>query len=350
LAKFYQISPVFPIENALCTGLSQSRKKKGKKNDLSRLCFRVTHKNPKHEEGRQESDTGQVLDVGSLYQRFGRLNDKRKARGKRYALAMILLGIFLAKLCGEAKPSGIAEWVALQGEWIAQVLGLKQKAIPRHHTCRRTLAVIVDTQEFEVLLREHHRYCGETGYLVVASMDGKLCRGPLALEASERLCLLALFLPGEGVTLAQIAVESKQNEISAAPRLLGWVDLRNKVVIGDALHTQRQISIQIGKAGGNYLIVASCVHQNIQPGQLTIHADRGSSMISKPVALLMADLGVTKTHSRPHVSNDNPFSESHFKTLKYRPDYPEPLAASRMCAVGQQNFSADTTTSTIIAL
>ena len=71
------------------------------------------------------------------------------------------------------------------------------------------------------------------------------------------------------------------------------------------------------------LIAATCVRQNIQPGQLTIHADRGSSMSSKPVALLMADLGVTKTHSRPHVSNDNPFSEAQFKTLKYRPDYPE---------------------------
>lgn len=71
------------------------------------------------------------------------------------------------------------------------------------------------------------------------------------------------------------------------------------------------------------LIAATCIRQGIQPGQLTIHADRGSSMTSKPVALLMADLGVTKTHSRPHVSNDNPFSEAQFKTLKYRPEYPE---------------------------
>src|SRR5436309_2218641 len=56
--------------------------------------------------------------------------------------------------------------------------------------------------------------------------------------------------------------------------------------------------------------------------QLTVHADRGSAMTSKPVALLLADLGVTKTHSRPHVSNDNPFSEAQFKTLKYRPEFP----------------------------
>lgn len=71
------------------------------------------------------------------------------------------------------------------------------------------------------------------------------------------------------------------------------------------------------------LITASCARQGIRRGQLTLHADRGSSMTSKPVALLLADLGVTKTHSRPHVSNDNPYSEAQFKTLKYRPDFPE---------------------------
>jgi putative transposase len=70
------------------------------------------------------------------------------------------------------------------------------------------------------------------------------------------------------------------------------------------------------------LIQTCCEREGIQPGQLTIHADRGSSMTSKPVAFLLADLGVTKTHSRPHVSNDNPFSEAGFKTLKYRPDFP----------------------------
>jgi putative transposase len=71
------------------------------------------------------------------------------------------------------------------------------------------------------------------------------------------------------------------------------------------------------------LISTSCERQGILPGQLTVHADRGSSMTSKPLALLLADLGVTKTHSRPHVSNDNPYSESQFKTMKYRPDFPK---------------------------
>ena len=63
-------------------------------------------------------------------------------------------------------------------------------------------------------------------------------------------------------------------------------------------------------------------HQ-VPAGQLTIHADRGRVMTSKPVAFLMADLGVTKTHSRPYVSDDNPYSESQFRTLKYRPEFPD---------------------------
>jgi putative transposase len=67
----------------------------------------------------------------------------------------------------------------------------------------------------------------------------------------------------------------------------------------------------------------TCARQRIGPEQLTIHADRGPAMISKPEALLLADLGVTKTHARPHVSNDNPFSEAQFETLKYRPAFPQ---------------------------
>jgi len=71
------------------------------------------------------------------------------------------------------------------------------------------------------------------------------------------------------------------------------------------------------------LLADTIAKQDINSDQLTIHADNGSSMASKPVAFLLADLGVTKSHSRPHTSNDNPFSESHFRTLKYRPDFPD---------------------------
>ena len=71
------------------------------------------------------------------------------------------------------------------------------------------------------------------------------------------------------------------------------------------------------------LIGQAVDQQQIQPGQLTVHADRGTAMKSKPLAFMLADLGVLKTHSRPYTSTDNPYSEAHFKTLKYRPEFPD---------------------------
>src|SRR6202158_5977842 len=86
------------------------------------------------------------------------------------------------------------------------------------------------------------------------------------------------------------------------------------------------------------LIEQSCAKQNIRPGQLTLHADRGTSLSSKPVAFLLADLGVTKTHSRPHVSDDNPYSESQFRTLKYRPEFPDRFGCIQDSRAFSQGF------------
>jgi putative transposase len=88
------------------------------------------------------------------------------------------------------------------------------------------------------------------------------------------------------------------------------------------------------------LIRVTCEKQGIQPGQLTLHADNGSAMIAKSVAQLLIDLDVVKSHSRPHVSDDNPYSESQFKTLKYRPDYPERFASLVAARIWAQTFFA----------
>jgi putative transposase len=95
------------------------------------------------------------------------------------------------------------------------------------------------------------------------------------------------------------------------------LDVFSRYVIGWMVAHRESASL------AEQFIHATCARQGIERGQLTIHADRGSAMTSKPVALMLADLGVTKTHSRPHVSNDNPFSEAQFKTLKYRPAFPD---------------------------
>jgi hypothetical protein len=81
-----------------------------------------------------ESNTGKVINLSSLYADFQTFQDKRKPKGKRYALATIWLGIILAKLCGEDKASRIAEKVKLRGKWIAKLQGLKRESMPHHNT------------------------------------------------------------------------------------------------------------------------------------------------------------------------------------------------------------------------
>jgi putative transposase len=95
------------------------------------------------------------------------------------------------------------------------------------------------------------------------------------------------------------------------------LDIFSRYVVGWTLAHRESGSL------AQLLIAETCAKQSIIPGQLTLHADRGSSMKSNQVAHLLADLGVTKTHSRPYVSDDNPFSESQFRTMKYRPEFPD---------------------------
>ena len=105
------------------------------------------------------------------------------------------------------------------------------------------------------------------------------------------------------------------------------LDIYSRYVVGWMVATRESATL------AEVLIKQTCAKQRIVARQLTIHADRGSSMTSKPVAFLLADLGVTQSHSRPHVSDDNPYSEAQFKTLKYRPDFPpqfESIEAARL--------------------
>ncbi len=112
------------------------------------------------------------------------------------------------------------------------------------------------------------------------------------------------------------------------------LDVFSRIVVGWTLAYRESAAI------AEELIAQTCHKQAIAPGSLTVHADRGSSMTSKPVAFLLADLGVTKTHSRPHTSNDNPFSESHFKTMKYRPEFPSRFASIEEARAFCQAFFA----------
>jgi putative transposase len=95
------------------------------------------------------------------------------------------------------------------------------------------------------------------------------------------------------------------------------IDIFSRYVVGWLLAERESAAL------AEKLLADTIAKHHIDRDTLTLHADNGSSMASKPVAFLLADLGVTKTHSRPHTSNDNPYSEAQFRTLKYRPDFPD---------------------------
>ncbi len=201
-----------------------------------------------------ESNTpaGLVFDVGSIFARLQTLSDKRKRRGLRYSLALILVIMMLAKICGENHPSGIAEWAKHRTELIADLLKLERKKMPHHSTYRRILADIVNAKELEQVSSEYLSGKKFFGKQVLLAIDGKVLRGTLD-EDQNGTYLLAAYLPCAGIVLMEVAIEGRGGEIPAAPKVLKSIDLREKVVMGDALHTQRQLSIQIVEWQGEYI-------------------------------------------------------------------------------------------------
>ena len=197
---------------------------------------------------------GQIFSMGSLLTYLAKIKDMRKPRGIRYSLVTILVVMVLAKLCGEDKPYGIADWAQMRSEWLIETLNLEYKRLPHHSTYRRVLSEVVDGDEFEALISAYLGSLPQDGQEVVLSMDGKTVRGTITAEDPFGLHLLAAYLPDEGIVLLQMVVEKdKENEIVVAPKLLKSLDLRKKIVIGDAMHTQRKLSTQIVDAGGDYV-------------------------------------------------------------------------------------------------
>lgn len=193
-----------------------------------------------------------VFDVGSLYAHLQGMQDRRKPRGIRYPLAVILVMMVMAKLCGEDTPSGIAEWVKHRAEQFIEMLKLNRMSMPHHSTYRRIEAEVVDPEELEQVVSSvlaGRKFFGKQALL---SIDGKVLRGTLD-EAQGGTYLLAAYLPSEGLVLMEVELEGKGCEIPGAAKLLNMIDLREKVVMGDAMHTQRAASIQIVEAGGDYI-------------------------------------------------------------------------------------------------
>jgi len=198
------------------------------------------------------TDAGCIFDIGSLYEQFQQLRDSRDARGLRYPLEIVLTLSVLGKLCGEDRPSGIADWAEHRAALLVDALSLERDSMPHHSTYRRIFEDVVDANELDQMVGQYLAEKKNVGRQVVLAIDGKFLKGTVA-EDKKGLHLLAAYLPDEGIVLMQMPVENHENEIPVAPKLLKCLDLREKVVIGDAMHTQRTVSLQIVVSGGDYI-------------------------------------------------------------------------------------------------
>jgi predicted transposase YbfD/YdcC len=197
-------------------------------------------------------ETGVIHDKGSLYGRFHNIKDPRSQKGKQYSLVMLLSVIFLAKLAGKDKPDEIADWARHHAEELAKILMLREKRMPSHSTIRRVFHTTLDESEFDRMAQAYQQQ-EETGSGKVLAMDGKALRGTRIAGQERSDQVLSLYDVQDQLVLAQEAVETKENEIVAAPRILAQVAIAGKVITGDALHTQRAISATIVERGGAYL-------------------------------------------------------------------------------------------------
>lgn len=242
-----------------------------------------------------QAGTGVEFEVNSLYETLLKIGDKRKARGQRYGLATVLTLSVLAKLGGEDTPEGMAAWVKYRWEELRRGLGVARDSVPHSSTYRRILGLAIDITDFETVLSSFFRRC--VGQAEQLALDGKTMRGTVETGQTRGVHLLAVFAVGAGVVLKQVDVLSKENEISAAPKVLSALDLTDKVVTGDAMFTQRNLSSQIVEAGGQYI-------WTVKANQPTLHADIerlfGPERVPLGSAPLRTDFQTVTTTTKGH--------------------------------------------------
>jgi len=181
--------------------------------------------------------------------------DRRKRRGRRYPLPVLLTLAVVAKLAGQSRVEAIADWAKLRAPDLVRLFRLKHATMPHSSTWSRVLGQAVDPGALEQALTSFFQTLptdAARGSIILA-VDGKTLRGTIPAGQTRGVHLVAAYLPEQGVVLAQLRVDTKENEIVVVPSLLAQLDLHGVVVVGDAMQTQRAVSAQVVEAGGDYL-------------------------------------------------------------------------------------------------
>ena len=180
----------------------------------------------------------------SLEQVLSKVPDQRAARGIRYELQPLLMIVMLAKLAEADTPIAIADWAAGRTEWLREQLRLDWKRMPHQSTFRRLLQKSLSLPELRQQAQEFLASRQSTEQRL-CNLDGKTLRGTIASGQSAGTHLLAIQQAETNLVLAQVPVGEKNNEISAAGGLLKALDLKGKIISGDAMHTQRNLSLSV---------------------------------------------------------------------------------------------------------
>jgi hypothetical protein len=142
--------------------------------------------------------------------------------------------VILAKLAGEDKPEGIAQWVRARAAWVVKIFGLARPDLPCANTYRRTLSRPGTAEALDAQVERYLAQLPGLGPDAHIALDGKTARGTIPSGESQGLHLLSSYVPAHGRVLRQVVVDGKENEISATPRVLAGLDLQGKVMTGDA--------------------------------------------------------------------------------------------------------------------
>ena len=209
-----------------------------------------------------------LLNIGELYVALEQVNDKRRARGKRYTIGILLIVVILAKLSGEDTPYGMAEWAKLRSKQLQELFSYHRPVKPSNKTLQRLADTSLEDKDLQATIKHylHQHHGGQQSVQII--IDGKTLRGTIPKGKTRGVHLLAAYLPEEGVVLLQIEVGQKENEIVAAPQLLRQLDLKGRVVSGDAMFAQREISVTVLAQGGDYLWFVKdnqpALHEDVQ--------------------------------------------------------------------------------------
>ena len=191
-------------------------------------------------------------DVLSIASVFARMSDQRKSKGIRYQFQSLLILLSLGKLCFQDTPSEIADWVLNRSDLLKEKLGLKWKRMPSNSTWQRLLGQNIEASDFDEKIGQYFQSLSSEERQLY-NLDGKVVCGTISKETDNQLHLVALQESAANLVIDQTALLAGENEISGAKRLLGRTCLKNKIISGDAIFAQQELSKTVVEKGGEYL-------------------------------------------------------------------------------------------------